>query len=65
MSRRRAPRPGDEVEVFDAMADRQYCGVVESVLSTQFTYQPAEGSIRFCQFSSKWQVTRSAPEETI
>ena len=62
---RKTVKPGDEVQVFDVMADKQYCGIVESVLSTQFTYQPTEGgNIRFCPFSGKWHVSKEAPCET-
>lgn len=60
----KAPKPGDEVKVYDPFDEISRNGTVVDVLSVQFTYLPADGScLRFCMLSHKWHVTKEAPCE--
>jgi hypothetical protein len=50
------PKKGDHVKVFDHMHDVFLYGVVEDLLSKQFTYITTQGATRFCFYDGLWEV---------
>lgn len=62
---KKPPNVGDKIRHFCAGAGREFSGVVESVLSAQFTYRvsgPAgdAGTTRFAKYDENWKVTEKA-----
>ena len=51
----RKPAPGDRVRVPDCFTDEDYSGIVVDLLSVQFTYELADGTIRYAFYSSDWK----------
>ena len=51
----RKPAPGDEIKVPDGLTDEIYSGVVIDLLSIQFTYEQADGTIRYAFYYSDWK----------
>ncbi len=51
----RKPAPGDRVKVPDSFTDEDYSGIVVDLLSVQFTYELADGTIRYAFYSSDWK----------
>ncbi len=51
----RKPAPGDRVQVPDCFTDEDYSGIVVDLLSVQFTYEMADGTIRYAFYSSDWK----------
>ena len=49
------PAPGDRITVPDTFTDEDYLGVVVDLLSIQFTYEMADGTIRYAFYESKWK----------
>lgn len=50
----RKPAPGESVNVMDSFTDKVYSGVVVDLLSVQFTYELADGTIRYASYYSDW-----------
>lgn len=49
------PKEGDRIIHHDMMPEeRRYVGIVQSVLSAQFTYLTEDGQERFCLYSADW-----------
>ncbi len=51
----RKPAPGDRIKAPDSFTDEVYSGVVVDLLSIQFTYETASGTIRYAFYSSDWK----------
>ncbi len=51
----RKPTPGDCVTVPDGLRDEVYSGFVIDLLSIQFTYEMADGTIRYAFYESDWK----------
>ena len=51
----RKPARGDRVMVPDFFTDEFYSGFVVDLLSVQFTYETASGTIRYCFYSADWK----------
>ncbi len=51
----RKPAPGDRVAVPDSFTDEVYSGVVVDLLSVQFTYEMADGTMRYAFYSAGWK----------
>ena len=51
----RKPAPGDRIKVPDGLTDEVYSGVVVDLLSAQFTYELANGTIRYAFYVSDWK----------
>ena len=51
----RKPAPGEFVTVSDSFTDEVYSGIVVCLLSVQFTYELADGTIRYAFYSSDWK----------
>ncbi len=51
----RRPAPGDRIKVSDDFTDEVYSGIVVALLSTQFTYEQTDGTIRYCFYASDWK----------
>ena len=51
----RRPAPGDRVRVPDFFTDEVYSGRVIDLLSIQFTYEMANGTIRYAFYNSDWK----------
>ncbi len=51
----RKPAPGDRVLVPDCFTDEDYSGLVVDLLSVQFTYEMADGTMRYAFYSSDWK----------
>ncbi len=51
----RKPASGDRVKVRDGFTDEVYSGIVVDLLSLQFTYELANGTIRYAFYSSDWK----------
>ncbi len=49
------PAPGDKITVPDSLTNEVYSGVVVDRLSVQFTYELADGTIRYAFYSSDWK----------
>ena len=64
----RKPAQGDQINVPDSLTDEVYSGVVVDLLSVQFTYEQADGTIRYAFYYSDWryqtQESRRANETT-
>ena len=50
----RRPTPGDRITVPDSLTDEVYSGLVVDLLSVQFTYELANGTIRYAFYESDW-----------
>ncbi len=48
------PEEGDLIQAKDG--DEVHSGVVESVLSAQFTFRDVHGILRFVLFGDRWEV---------
>ncbi len=51
----RKPALGNHVTVPDSFTDEVYSGVVVDLLSVQFTYEAASGTIRYAFYSAGWK----------
>ncbi len=51
----RKPSLGDRIAIPDSFTDKIYSGIVLDRLSTQFTYQLADGTIRYAFYSADWK----------
>ena len=51
----RRPARGDRVRVPDYYTDEFYSGRVVDLLSVQFTYETASGTIRYAFYHSDWK----------
>ena len=51
----RKPAPGDKIKVPDGLTDEVYSGIVVDLLSAQFTYELADGTIRYAFYNSDWK----------
>ena len=51
----RKPTKGDTVTVPDGLADEVHSGIVVELLSIQFTYEMANGTIRYAFYNSDWK----------
>ena len=51
----RKPAPGDRVAVPDEFTDEAYSGTVVDLLSVQFTYELADGTMRYCFYADNWK----------
>jgi len=51
----RRPAPGDRISVPDGLTDEVYSGYVLDLLSIQFTYEMANGTIRYAFYESDWK----------
>ncbi len=51
----RKPAPGDRIKVPDGLTDEVYSGIVVDLLSSQFTYELANGTIRYAFYVSDWK----------
>ena len=50
----RKPAAGDRIKVSDGLTDEVYSGKVVDLLSVQFTYEIADGTIRYALYCSDW-----------
>ena len=51
----RKPAPGDRITVPDGLTDEVYSGIVIELMSAQFTYETADGTIRYAFYVSHWK----------
>ena len=51
----RRPAKGESITVLDSFSNKVYSGVVVNLLSVQFTYELADGTIRYAAYSSDWK----------
>ncbi len=51
----RRPAPGDRITVPDGLTEEVYSGFVIDLLSIQFTYEMADGTIRYVFYESDWK----------
>ena len=51
----RKPAVGERIAVPDGLTDEVYSGVVVDLLSSQFTYETANGTIRYAFYVSDWK----------
>ena len=51
----RKPARGDRVKVPDFYTDEIYSGFVVDLLSVQFTYELADGTIRYAAYTADWK----------
>ena len=51
----RRPAPGDRITVPDGLTDEVYSGNVVDLLSIQFTFEMADGTIRYAFYESDWK----------
>ncbi len=51
----RRPAPGGRITVSDYLTDEVYSGFVIDLLSIQFTYEMANGTIRYAFYESDWK----------
>ena len=51
----RKPALGDRVIVPKIFSDEDYSRIVVNLLSVQFTYETADGTIRYAFYSSNWK----------
>ena len=51
----RKPAPGDHITVPDSLTEEIYSGIVVDLLSAQFTYETASGTIRYAFYVSDWK----------
>ena len=51
----RKPAPGDRIKAPDSFTDEVYSGIVVDLLSVQFTYDMANGTMRYAFYSSDWK----------
>ncbi len=51
----RKPAPGDRIKVPDSFTDAAYSGIVVDLLSVQFIYEMADGTMRYAFYNSDWK----------
>ncbi len=51
----RKPASGESVIVADSFSDQIYSGIVVDLLSVQFTYVLADGTIRYASYNADWK----------
>jgi len=51
----RRPAPGDRITVPDGLTEEVYSGFVIDLLLIQFTYEMADGTIRYAFYESDWK----------
>jgi len=51
----RKPASGDRIQAPDSFTDEVYPGIVVDLLSVQFTYEMADGTMRYAFYSSDWK----------
>ena len=51
----RKPAEGDHISVPDSLTGEIYSGKVVDLLSIQFTYEMADGTIKFAFYHSDWK----------
>jgi len=51
----RKPGQGEFITVSDFLTDEVYSGKVVDLLSIQFTYETANGTIRYAFYNSDWK----------
>ena len=51
----RRPAKGESITVSDSLTDEVYSGIVADLLSIQFTYEMADGTIRYAFYNSDWK----------
>jgi len=51
----RKPAPGDRIKVSDCFTDKIFSGIVVDLLSVQFTYEMADGTMRYCFYADNWK----------
>lgn len=56
MSKKRMPKKGDWVKVWDSLHEVELSGRVELLLSKQFTFRTEQGATRFCFYDGTWEV---------
>ena len=51
----RKPAPGDRITAKDSLTEDEYSGIVVDLLAIQFTYELANGGLRFAFYDSDWR----------
>ena len=54
----RKPAPGDRITAKDSLTEDEHSGIVVDLLTIQFTYELANGALRFAFYDSDWRYTQ-------